>query len=261
MAMRGSILGVGADLAGGLRIPAMCCGVIGFKPSCYRIASGGQTISIRRGAFGIHSSVGPLCHSTRDAQYFMRSILQFDGWSLDEATLPIPWISPSTPASRKFGVIFEDKKYPLHPAVSRNFRHALQKIALAGHQIVPLNELLPDDIVSSTAFTAMTVLNMDPEKTTFGYVARGNEPLVPSVAASVMPELARMKPNINGVFNLNNDISNVRSMFREVIVENNLDAIFLPTYQSTAVGHDKLQVPAYTILANLLDVSFDPCNS
>lgn len=41
--MRGSILGVGTDIGGSIRIPAFCCGTYGFKPSTDRVPFGGQT--------------------------------------------------------------------------------------------------------------------------------------------------------------------------------------------------------------------------
>ena len=68
-------------------------------------------------------------------------------------------------------------------------------------------------------------------------------------------ELTKMKPNTNGVFNLNTDISSFRCTFRQVIVDKNLDGILMPAYQSTAVPHDTLGVPSYTVLESLLDVS------
>jgi amidase len=190
----------------------------------------------------------------------MRCILQYDSWRLDEEVLSVPWLEIRKTQTlmskiKTFGVVLEDTKYPLHPAVLRTLRVALQKISAAGHQLVPLSNELPTNIIATTALTAMTILNMDPEKTPIGYVARGGEPLVPSISALAMPELANMKPNINGVFNLNTDIGNIRAMFRLVIVENNLDAILMPAYQATAVPHDSIRVPAYAVLANLLDVS------
>jgi Asp-tRNA(Asn)/Glu-tRNA(Gln) amidotransferase A subunit family amidase len=36
VAMRGSVLGIGTDIGGSIRIPAYCCGVYGFKPLVFR---------------------------------------------------------------------------------------------------------------------------------------------------------------------------------------------------------------------------------
>ncbi|OGM45410.1 general amidase-B [Aspergillus bombycis] len=38
VAMRGSTLGVGTDIAGSIRMPALCCGAFGFKPTACHIS-------------------------------------------------------------------------------------------------------------------------------------------------------------------------------------------------------------------------------
>jgi len=40
--MRGSVMGVGMDVGGSIRIPAACNGTIGFKPSLGRVPAGGK---------------------------------------------------------------------------------------------------------------------------------------------------------------------------------------------------------------------------
>jgi amidase len=54
--MRGSLIGVGTDIAGSIRIPALCCGTYGFKPSVDRIPNGGQTEPVIDGIAGIVST-------------------------------------------------------------------------------------------------------------------------------------------------------------------------------------------------------------
>jgi amidase len=44
LAMRGSVLGAATDIAGSIRIPALCCGVTGFKPSSGRVPIAGEFI-------------------------------------------------------------------------------------------------------------------------------------------------------------------------------------------------------------------------
>lgn len=63
VALRGSVLGIGTDVAGSIRIPALCCGTFGFKPSIGRVPYAGQTGPGRPGMVGIAPVAGPLCHS------------------------------------------------------------------------------------------------------------------------------------------------------------------------------------------------------
>lgn len=186
----------------------------------------------------------------------MKHVLDYDAWILDEGVLSVPWkeLDPSSDV-KTFGVILEDPKNPLHPSILRNTRSALQKFALAGHRLTPLATEFDKDILSSSTMTAMTVFAMDPEKTPIGFVARGNEPPIPSIATTAVPGLARIKPNINGVFHLSAEVNRIQAKFRKAVVEKNLDAILMPPYQATAVPHDTFGVPVYGILANLLDVS------
>lgn len=44
IAMGGSALGLGTDGAGSVRMPAAVCGIVGYKPSGYRIPMDGQRI-------------------------------------------------------------------------------------------------------------------------------------------------------------------------------------------------------------------------
>src|SRR5271170_420781 len=41
VAMKGCMIGWGTDIGGSIRVPAMCNGVYGFKPSCGRVPNGG----------------------------------------------------------------------------------------------------------------------------------------------------------------------------------------------------------------------------
>jgi hypothetical protein len=189
----------------------------------------------------------------------MKHVLDYDAWTLDEGVLSVPWREPyPTSIVKTFGIILEDPKNPLHPSVLRNTRSALQKLASAGNRLISLTTEFDKDILSSSAMTAMTILAMDPERTPMGFVARGNEPPIPSIATSSIPELVRIKPNINGVFHLNAEVSRIQAQFRKVMVEKNLDAILMPPYQATALPHDTLGVPIYSVLANILDVSSKP---
>ncbi|PYD52994.1 hypothetical protein CFR78_11810 [Komagataeibacter rhaeticus] len=59
--------GIGTDTGGSLRIPAACCGVTGFRPSCH-VPSGSVRYN-REGIFPVsprHDTPGPMARSVRD---------------------------------------------------------------------------------------------------------------------------------------------------------------------------------------------------
>jgi amidase len=67
LAMRGSVIGVGTDMAGSTRIPAYYNGTFSYRLSARRIPYAGQTSSARPGSFSILPSAGPLARSVRGA--------------------------------------------------------------------------------------------------------------------------------------------------------------------------------------------------
>ncbi|KAL2066253.1 hypothetical protein VTL71DRAFT_2324 [Oculimacula yallundae] len=255
-ALRGSILGVGTDIAGSIRIPAFCNSAIGFKPSTRRIPYAGQTSPARAGGVGIAPCAGPICRHIDDAEYFMRQVLDYDCWTLDESVVPLPWIPRSTGSKDRklrLGYILEAKRFPLHPAMQRIMQTAISILEAAGHTLIALDPLLPEDILGHTLNTAMKLFSMDPEATPFAHIAKSGEPIIPSIPTTVSPDLVAFKPTLDDVFDLNVQMQGIKKTFREVWVNEQLNAFIMPVFQATAPTHDTFGGPPYTVLANLLD--------
>lgn len=140
--MRGSVLGVGTDIAGSIRIPAICNGIYSLKPSADRIPYGGQTSSARGGLAGIKACAGPLATSVRDLELFMRLVTNADPWQLDSSALFSPWRIVSSKSALRLGFIEEDPHFPLHPPVLRTLAKVTEKLQEAGNKIIPLKTLL-----------------------------------------------------------------------------------------------------------------------
>ena len=261
-AMRGSILGVGTDIAGSIRIPAFCNGCVGFKPSTQRIAYGGQQSPSRAGSFGIVACAGPICHSVKDAKYFMKNVLDFDCWTLDESVLSVPWRGVHVFGKERklrLGMVDEDSRFPLLPPMARIYGEVQEKLASAGHTIVSLP--LPDDSLSITGLLAFKFFSSDPTSVPFQHILASGEPIVPSIPTTMPPELKDYKPSLDAVFQNNIERTKIRGMWRDMWVKEGLDGIIMPVYQGVAPQHDKYGGPPYTVLANVLDVSpLFPCS-
>ncbi|KAL2357109.1 acetamidase [Cryomyces antarcticus] len=93
IAMRGSVLGVGTDVGGSIRIPAMCNGLYGIKPSAGRVPYAGQENGTLPGAsaLGIPASAGPLATSLRDCELFLKTVSAAQPWKLDPLVVPGSW--------------------------------------------------------------------------------------------------------------------------------------------------------------------------
>lgn len=77
VAMKGSMIGVGTDIGGSIRIPAMCNGIYGFKPSAGRVPHGGQEVGslYGDGRAAIEAVTGPIARSVQDLYTFLKEVV------------------------------------------------------------------------------------------------------------------------------------------------------------------------------------------
>lgn len=266
VAFRGSILGVGTDVAGSIRIPSLCCGVYGFKPTTARVPFGGQFSGIMEGLPGLIPSAGPLAHSVTDLRLFMETVVGTgNAWEYDHTAAAVPWNKTATVGGERngsltIGVLSEDKHFPLHPPVKRALDRAVEALTKAGHRIVRIENDTNEDLsVAYASRLAFQYFNYGPHVDLIG---PSGEPLVASVARFSSPMFTGPWPveqeqdPLHKVHELHTALGKVSDAWRREWVEKKLDVILAPGSQSTAVGFDTYGWPPYTVMWNLLDVSF-----
>lgn len=141
VALRGSILGVGTDIAGSIRIPSSCCGTYGFKPSSQRIPFAEQRDQVPDGMPGIAPSAGPIATSMRACQFFLKTVLEAKPSQFDDSVLRIPYqhiFDTFQPERLRIGVIQDDGLYTPTPPIRRGLHESIQKLKAAGHEIIPI---------------------------------------------------------------------------------------------------------------------------
>ena len=138
--LRGSVLGVGTDIAGSIRIPSAANGIYGFKPSSQIIPYAGQQSPAVPGTVGITPSAGPMATSMRSCQYFIKAVVEADPTVFDSSVLNIPWLENSLPRSRplRIGLITDDNLHTPSPPMRRALQEAAEKLTAAGQTIVPV---------------------------------------------------------------------------------------------------------------------------
>lgn len=104
---RGSVLGVGTDIGGSVRIPAAFNFLYGIRPSHGRLPYRGIANSMN-GKESINSVIGAITHSAKgepyqsaaemhdlisfiDLRLFMTSVLAGEPWRYDSKVIPLPW--------------------------------------------------------------------------------------------------------------------------------------------------------------------------
>ncbi len=145
LAMRGSILGVGTDVGGSIRIPAMCDGIYGFKPSWERIPySGQQSTGLPGGGkIGLPSSAGPMAHSMRDIEFFFDVMAKQKPWERDADVAPMPWTSigqsSSTTGALRIGIVRRDGLTDPLPPITRILDEVKAKLQTANIEVVEMD--------------------------------------------------------------------------------------------------------------------------
>lgn len=254
--MRGSVIGVGTDIAGSIRIPAMCCGAYGFKPSSYRVAYGLQNDSIREGDIALEiipAVAGPITNSLRDARLFMEAVVQDKYFEFDFTSRAVPWISEPLGGPLTIGLIMEAPGLPVSPPISRAVATAAQKLKAAGHRIIPLSNY--PSYADATKW-GMRSLDFDEEQSTFKWVTDSGEPFIKAV--DDMFDTKNMKPFSRRFQDMFEDClkrDEYKKAWHDIYRDNNLDIILAPANNRPAPPHDTYSYMPYTFMWNIVQVS------
>ncbi|GKZ16497.1 hypothetical protein AbraIFM66951_000275 [Aspergillus brasiliensis] len=252
LAMRGSLLGIGTDFAWSIRVPALCCGLVGFKPSASRVPYGNIGSAARPGLAGFLPCAGPLCHSVRDVELLLKIVFNSNAADLDDNALGVPWNSGTCPkSSLRVGFLPEDAKYPLHPPMQHALKDAVAKLLAAGHEVIDISQQMPS--IPEAKDVAFRFFNMDPDRTALAHVTNGGEPFIPSLKATYDLENAAPEPGLRELYELNVTKAKLATRMRQAFTENKVDVIIGPAYQSCAVPHDTYGVATYTVFCNLFN--------
>ncbi|KAG7127973.1 Acetamidase like protein [Verticillium longisporum] len=258
---RGSPLGVGTDIAGSIRIPSLCCGTYGFKPSSNRVPFGGQS----HYPFPIHGldliepTAGPLANSVADLSLFMQTVTRRSPWKYDPTAHHLGWRAlPHNYAKRlTIGVLPEDPLYKLHPPVRHTIDKAVAVLKAKGHNIVhlPYEASTSVDLGGRIGFQLFTLGGPSPDQV----LEEAGEPLVYSVEKRVHPFAhgGLPVPPSGDKFAETIQITKVKAAYAEAWQKTwgsfDLDVVLAPGAISTSVSHDTYGCPMYTLMWNVLD--------
>ncbi|KIW30847.1 uncharacterized protein PV07_02540 [Cladophialophora immunda] len=162
VAMKGSILGIGTDIGGSIRVPAMCNGVYGFKPSNNRIPYGGQALTGREGMSrtSVQAVAGPIARSVRDIDVFLREVIpRATMWAED--CMPCPWpLSDPSPRSLQgsgpngeivIGILRSDGNCTLLPPITTILNEV--SVGLSGASTRAGAKILVKELLTPRAWT------------------------------------------------------------------------------------------------------------
>ncbi|KAF2098368.1 amidase [Rhizodiscina lignyota] len=248
IALRGSVLGVGTDICGSIRIPSLCNGIYGFRPSVGLVPHGGVRDLNVPGTDGIRSTAGPMATSIRDCRLFVKTLMQTGTWRYDSTVVSLPWTNVKAKERLRIAVVENDGIYTPTPPIRRAMKEAATLLEKSKRiEIIPLT--LPDvkehyqNLVSHWA-----VSGGDHYLEQF---ARTGEPLVPSLKALGLLDMRGT--TLKGFFDLNVRQAEAAKEYLRLFRDNNLDAILMPPAPHTAIPLDTWSTATYTGLWNHLD--------
>ncbi|OZJ06556.1 hypothetical protein BZG36_00540 [Bifiguratus adelaidae] len=131
----GSLLGLGTDIAGSVRIPAHYSGICALKPSHGRISKSGN-VSSNSGIESIPGVIGPMTQTVDDLEFFTKILLKLEMWKYDQGVIPIPYREPARQDRMRFGYYTYDGLIHCSPACVRAVEMTVEALRKAGHDVV-----------------------------------------------------------------------------------------------------------------------------
>lgn len=139
IAAGGSILGIGTDIGGSIRIPANMCGICGLKPTAGRI-SGAGTHKLTKGQTLVKSASGMLSRDVDGVTMAMRALLCQYMFDLDPTVPPIPFREEIYQDKKpiRIGYYLDDGYIPSVPSMHRAVEKAKSILESRGHKLIPM---------------------------------------------------------------------------------------------------------------------------
>jgi amidase len=175
IAMCGSVLGIGTDIGGSIRVPSGFCGIYGLKPSVGRIPHSGLS-GLHDGMQNIIGSVGPMARCVEDLDLFCRAALAKKPWNHEPSLITMPWkMGYESPKTLTIGVIWNDGVVQPHPPVVRALKEAVSSLERSGHTIITWDTSLHEALIN----TLNELYFLDGGKEYHEMLAAGRETAVP----------------------------------------------------------------------------------
>ncbi|KAK4989766.1 hypothetical protein LTR66_006968 [Elasticomyces elasticus] len=292
IAFGGSVLGVGTDIVGSLRIPASLTGIFALRPSFGRFPTRGAASALA-GQEAVHSVNGPMARGIGEIELFAKTVVGLRPWERDPKCVPLPWRSVNVGPKLKLGVMWDDGMVRPTPPIQRALKEVVEKLRKAGHEIVDwapeLHEEALGILVSTHRFQhgraridracrfRDPILDLlqyrrptDPREQLKFFTADGGKSLkaiLDPVHEPVRPEMAAYNNTaelgVHALWQLQMQRSTVCHKYLGRCREAGIDGILCATTPFAGVEHGKFKHVAYTGVFNILDyaaISF-PCGA
>ncbi|OJJ34988.1 hypothetical protein ASPWEDRAFT_487705 [Aspergillus wentii DTO 134E9] len=258
VAMRGVMVGLGTDIGGSCRIPAMCTGIYGVKPSVGRLPYGGQEGGQipGKGRMALQAVAGPLARSVADLNAVMAEIVP-RAELYGEDCIPGRWLSmPNAiqpPRNFTIGVLRSDGLVEPLPPIAKVLGEVAQTLRhTPGVEVVDIP--VPPALAKCQAL-AGRLMGVDDGSTMMDLLESTGEPLIPWLQgrmrrgkALTVVQLAQLQAQRAAVE------KELLKMWTLGGVTRQIDAIIVPVAPHPVPELDRYNAVGYTSSFNLLDL-------
>ncbi|KAM3077271.1 hypothetical protein ACMFMF_005179 [Clarireedia jacksonii] len=250
IAMHGSILGIGTDIGGSIRVPATSCGLHGLKPSVARLPHSGLS-GAHSGMESIVGVVGPLATNLADLELFCKVLLDSEPWRFEPSLLPIPWKpthNQNVDRKLKIGIIHSDSIHAPHPPIKRVLQETERKLIAAGHEIVPFPVHLHEPII--TCIDKLYFLDGGAEY--YDILNSANEPPTPLLSWALRKPTIKLR-TISEQWVLHKERNFLQEEYQKLWREMGIDCLICPGNVAVANALGESKYWGYTSVWNGLD--------
>ncbi|XP_078306701.1 fatty-acid amide hydrolase 1-like [Panthera onca] len=140
LAKGGSILGMGTDTAGSIRIPASFCGICGLRTTGYRLSFSGVSSAVK-GKKSVTTVAGPMARDVESLALCLRALLSEDMHRLDPTVPFMPFREEVYSSNQRLRIGFceTDGFTQPSPSMARAVRLTSRLLQDAGHQVIPFS--------------------------------------------------------------------------------------------------------------------------
>ncbi|KAB8289995.1 hypothetical protein EYC80_010322 [Monilinia laxa] len=256
IAMRGSVLGIGTDIGGSIRSPALSCGLYALKPSVARLPHSGLS-GAHAGMESIIGVVGPLGRSLADIELFCKVLIDREPWKREVSLIPIPWrcrdppsISPSpSPRKLKIGIIYTDGVHDPHPPIARALHHITRTLHTANHTTIPF----PTSLHPALATLTSSLYLLDAGAEYHAHLALSSEPATPLLKWLFDHETTQTR-TMAQQWALHAERNRLQDAYARMMGELGVDCLIAPGGVGVACAHGEARYWGYTSVFNGLDL-------
>ncbi|KAF5875738.1 putative fatty-acid amide hydrolase protein [Botrytis fragariae] len=255
IAMHGSILGIGTDIGGSIRSPALSCGIYGLKPSVARLPHSGLS-GAHDGMESVIGVVGPIATCLADVELFCKTLLDAQPWRGEVGLLSIPWGCRESLAAEKeenrklkIGIIYTDGVHTPHPPITRVLHTTESTLKEAGHEIIPFPTHLHAPLISTV--DAMYLLDGGAEY--LSHLSLTSEPPT-SLLQWILEKKTTKNRTVPEQWKLHKERNRIQDEYAKLMLETGVDCIIAPGGVTVANAHEEAKYWGYTSVFNGLDL-------